>query len=465
MKPFILSAFLLAAGSLYAQAPYALDRVYSGNQVSNSVSVIDPSTNTLLGEIVLGKPQPNILTALYKGQALVHGLGYSPIKKMLAVVAIGSNSVSLISTEDNKVLKTIYVGRAPHEATFKPNGKEVWTTVRGEAYVSVIDVASMKEVKQVPVSDGPGMVAFTPNGKYAYVCSSFSPFVDVVDTKSYKVIKKIEVPSPFSPNIFTSPDGKLVALSLKDIGKVVVIETKTNKVVKVFATGPITNHVSFITLNNRLLMPVTVGGEDCVKIYDVADDYKQIATIGVGQLPHGLWGSPDGKKIYVGLEYSDQVQPIDMEHMTALAAIQIGQSPQALLYAPQAVTKAGKADNLKPLQDVTATQVVVMDPLEKDTKMRGELAVRSVGLTDLVEQLFLNLKPNTAYTLVLSKSDAAPYSSDSEINAFLTDDKGKYAGQSTGLIKSRLAENSDFKSVVLFDAVSKQPIMVYNSTK
>jgi YVTN family beta-propeller protein len=120
--------------------------VYTANQVSNTVSVIDPSKQTLLGEIVLGKPQPDILTALYKGQALVHALRYNPLTKMLAVVFIGSNSVTFVSTENNKVLKTIYVGRSPHEPTFSPNGKQVCISVRGEAYISVIDVAKMVEI-------------------------------------------------------------------------------------------------------------------------------------------------------------------------------------------------------------------------------------------------------------------------------------------------------------------------------
>lgn len=462
---FLAATLLLTTATLSAQERYSRDRVYTGNQVSNTVSVIDPSTNKLLGEIVLGKPQPNILTALYKGQSLVHGLGYSPLKKMLAVVAIGSNSINLISTENNKLLKTIYTGRAPHEATFKPDGSEVWTTIRGEAYISVVSSTSMTEVQKIPVADGPGMVAFTPDSKTAYVCSSFSPYLEVIDTKSYKVIKKIEVPSPFSPNIFTSPDGKLIALTLKDVGKVVVIDTKSNEIIKVFATGAITNHVSFTVLNGKLLMPVTVGGENCVKVFDVADDYKLIATIEVGQLPHGLWPSPDGKRVYVGLEYADQVQPVDLETMKALAPIQAGQSPQALLYAPNAVTKGAGTDNLKPLQDPAATQIVVMSAIEKGTKTRGELAVRTIGSSDLVEQLFLNLKPNTAYTLALSKSNAAPYAADYEVNSFVTDEKGKYAGQSTGLIKSRLTDQSPFKHVVLIEASTNQPAMINNSMK
>lgn len=41
------------------------DRVYTADQTSNTVSVINPATNTLLGRISLGNPRPNVLSPLY----------------------------------------------------------------------------------------------------------------------------------------------------------------------------------------------------------------------------------------------------------------------------------------------------------------------------------------------------------------------------------------------------------------
>ncbi len=69
------------------------DRVYAAEQFSNTVSVTDPADNKLLGVIRLGDPQPGNLSPLYRGQVLVHGMGFSPNHKTLAVVSIGSNSV------------------------------------------------------------------------------------------------------------------------------------------------------------------------------------------------------------------------------------------------------------------------------------------------------------------------------------------------------------------------------------
>ena len=41
------------------------------------------------------RPAPASLSPLYRGQLLVHGMGFSPDRHTLAVVAIGSNAVEL----------------------------------------------------------------------------------------------------------------------------------------------------------------------------------------------------------------------------------------------------------------------------------------------------------------------------------------------------------------------------------
>src|SRR5918996_5022100 len=168
-----LGFFSLLSSAFAQQAPWgradipisSRDRVYTADQTSNTVSVINPSANKLVGVIRLGDPVPGALSPLYKGQLLVHGLGYSPDSKTVAVVSIASNSVTLIDTATNKVKGTVYVGRSPHEAFFTTNGRELWVTVRGENYVSVIDPVRIKETRRIEVANGPGMTMFGPDGK------------------------------------------------------------------------------------------------------------------------------------------------------------------------------------------------------------------------------------------------------------------------------------------------------------
>ena len=200
------------------------DRVYVAEQFSNTVSVIDPSRNELLGQIRLGDPQPANLSPLYKGQLLVHGLGFSPDHRTLAVVSVGSNSVALIDTATNAVKRTVYLGRAPHEAFFTPDGGELWVTVRGEDYVQVLDGKTYKEKARIPVAPGPGMQIFSPDGRYGFVCSSFTAEVAVIDMRRHKRIATVKQESPFCPNIAATPEGDQVWLTLKDVGKVMVID-------------------------------------------------------------------------------------------------------------------------------------------------------------------------------------------------------------------------------------------------
>ena len=177
------------------------DRVYSAEQFSNTVSVTDPVDNKLLGAIRLGQPLPASFSPLYTGQLLVHGLGFSPDHRTLAVVAIGSNAVNFIDTATNAVKHVTYVGRSPHEAFFTVDGKEVWVTVRGENYVSVLDGTSYEEKTRIIVPNGPGMTIFSPDGKYGYVCSSFTPETVVITVADHKIVGKVQQASPFCPNI------------------------------------------------------------------------------------------------------------------------------------------------------------------------------------------------------------------------------------------------------------------------
>lgn len=227
--PILLAVTFLAGQALAGQAPYAAtapdvpvssrDRVYAAEQFSNTISVIDPAANNLLGVIRLGDPQPANLSPLYRGQLLVHGLGFSPDNRTLVVISIGSNSATFIDTATNAVKHVTYVGRSPHEAFFTPDGKEVWITVRGEDYVAVLDGKTFREKARIKLPNGPGMTIFSPDGKYGYVCSSFTPETDVVSVADHKIVGKVKQESPFCPNIAATPEGDQVWLTLKDVGR------------------------------------------------------------------------------------------------------------------------------------------------------------------------------------------------------------------------------------------------------
>jgi YVTN family beta-propeller protein len=379
------------------------DRVYTAEQNSNTVSVIDPATNKLVGAIHLGDDVPAALSPLYRGELLVHGLGFSPDHKTLDVVSIGSNSVTLIDTETNKIKGKIYVGRSPHEAFFRPDGRELWVTVRGENYISVIDPVQMKEVRRIETANGPGMVLFRPDGRYAFVPSSFTPECDVIDTATYRVIARIPQFSPFSPNLAVDQDEAW--FTLKDTGRTQIISAKPPfKTIATLETGPITNHVTFVHNANGSFAYITVGGKNKVLVYRREPGVAPalVATIATGDLPHGIWGSGDGGRVYVGLENGDAVEAIDTLHNRIIATIPVGQLPQALIYVPGAtISDAGNA-NLQPLGEAAhAIHVEMVPPDAAPSPMHASVAINSLGPIDNLQIAATGLEPGKAYLLIL----------------------------------------------------------------
>src|SRR5262249_55616009 len=140
------------------------------------------------------------------------------------------------------------------------------------------------------------------------------------------------------------PDGKQVWFTLKDAGKVVVFDARPPfKILKTIDTGPITNHVNFA----RDFAYVTVGGLNQVLVFR-RSDFTKVTTIPVGKLPHGLWPSGDGTRIYVGIENEDKLTAIDTQTNRVVANVSIGQAPQALNYVPNAVPEG--SDGMQGLQ-------------------------------------------------------------------------------------------------------------------
>ncbi|HTI85058.1 MAG TPA: YncE family protein [Alphaproteobacteria bacterium] len=436
------------------------DRVYAAEQFSNTVSVTDPASNKLLGVIKLGDPQPANLAPLYKGQLLVHGLGFSPDHKTLAVVSIGSNSVTFIDTATNAVKRTTYVGRSPHEAFFTPDGKEVWVSIRGEDYIAVLDGTTFEEKARIKVPNGPGMQIFSPDGKYGYVCSSFSPETDVITVADHQIVDRVKQESPFCPNIAASPDGRQVWFTLKDVGETEVFNAQPPfNVLKTIDTGPTTNHVNFATTAKGTFAYVTVGGTNEVKVFRT-DTFAQVARIPVGNLPHGLWPSGDGSRIYVGLENADELAAIDTATNTVIGNVPIGQAPQAIVYVPNAVPTGDGTAGLQPLGAAANTVHLTLVPVTRQSGGQPPTTVTlfDQGLTQVLQASVTGLAPKKPYVLALaSRPDGV--GTVEPLQPFMTNPAGSAIVNALGPIR-QIVQNtaaSERRYLVIAEGTPAQP--------
>jgi YVTN family beta-propeller protein len=249
------------------------DRVILCNEDSNTLSVIDPNSNTVATTINLTSfdedPRPPfrlvtggvtpthaamVTKPLYHGAINIHGAAPSPDNKLLACTGRGTSNVYLVDIETMKVVGNtpnpqagnetnaerittgVLVGREPHEPTFSRNGKELWVTVRGENRISVLDIAAaVKEsrgvasraVRQyIECVNGPAQVWFSADGRLAFVASQKASQLEVIETnfgrdgfsrpKRRALIDiKAQDPFAFTPFQKTTLDGKELWLSHK----------------------------------------------------------------------------------------------------------------------------------------------------------------------------------------------------------------------------------------------------------
>ena len=162
-------------------------------------------------------------------------------------------------TATNRVKGTVYVCRSPCEAFFTPDGRELWVAVRGEDYISILDPARMKEICRIQTANGPGMVHFRPDEDLSR-CEART------------------ASQPIFPNLAISADGREAWCPLVDN-----------------ANG----HFAYIT----------VGGLNQVEAYRRGPRPELVATIASGDVPHGIWASGDGSRVYVGLQTAMRFRP------------------------------------------------------------------------------------------------------------------------------------------------------------
>jgi YVTN family beta-propeller protein len=249
------------------------DRVFITNEDSNTITVIDPSSNTVDTTINLTSfdedPRPpfRFVTAgvapthgamlhkpLYHGCIDAHGAVPSPDGRMLATSGRGTSNVYLIdavgkrvignvpnpaagpSTNPERISSGILVGREPHEPTFTRNGRELWVTLRGEDRIAILNVERASRqaggrdagavIGFIDTLNGPAQVWFSSDGRLAFVASQKVSRLDVFEvnedagglSRPQRLVSldlgKEDKPG-FTPFLKTTPDGNELWLSHK----------------------------------------------------------------------------------------------------------------------------------------------------------------------------------------------------------------------------------------------------------
>ena len=121
------------------------------------------------------------------------GVTMLPDNKRLLVALTGEDGIVVVDPKDGGVKGALQTGKGAHNFWPKGDGRLYFLSNRVEGTVSLIDTEEMKVVGNVRVPGGPDCMDITPDGKELWVTQRFLRRVAVVDLEQLKVVASIPV--------------------------------------------------------------------------------------------------------------------------------------------------------------------------------------------------------------------------------------------------------------------------------
>jgi YVTN family beta-propeller protein len=214
-------------------------KAYVGNYGAHWVGVIDVRRHELLKKIQVAavpgvaKLDPDKYLGEIKG---INIAAPSNDGRYLYAADSDLSVVGVIDTREDKVIKTIRVGRDPWRIYMSHDGKYGITANNGDETISIIDTRTNSVAATLEA--GPDMTGINFAGGKAFVISSTSGFVYVYDMSSLKPAGRIKMGTNIQLETATTDtkDEKLY-LAESTNHEVIIIDAKTQGIERVRNVG------------------------------------------------------------------------------------------------------------------------------------------------------------------------------------------------------------------------------------
>ncbi len=316
----LLIAFLLLASCATIEkkeeAPQQAltPRIYVANESSNSVTVIDAASLKVIATI----------DALNHS---THDLSVSRDGRWVFATNLASGRLSVIDAEKLETVASIYTGNRAHVVTLTNDNRQAWVANIGENDVSIVDAQNLRVLGTIPVGKGPTGLTFSRDGRFAFVSNGGDKNVAVVETASHRVLKTIPVGN--NPHFLVlGPDGRIWGTNTGD-NDIFIIDPVTFEKVASFKVGAEPQQIAF-GYKGTVGPNAYVTVSSLNKVIMLTSDPKNLRVLGqidVGQRPNGIWSNPDGTRLYVVHETSDDLRVIDTGTNEVIGTVPVGRKP------------------------------------------------------------------------------------------------------------------------------------------
>lgn len=199
-----------------------------------------------------------------------------------------------INTANWEIDAAYRVGVVPKVVEVTPDNKYVLVTNWCSYDLSVISLEEQKVVRTINIGAYPRGIAVSNDTKFAYVVQMGGSVIHKIDLETWKR-KRLNIGS--NPRaVVLSPDNSFLYATLNSSGRVVAMDLATNKVVRSVRTGSASRSLD-ISQDGTALYVVNYTSDTVSKVR--ASDFKVLQKINACNEPIGITYEPVNKKVWV----------------------------------------------------------------------------------------------------------------------------------------------------------------------
>jgi YVTN family beta-propeller protein len=228
--------------------------------------------------------------------------GAADVKPGYVAVEKASGHVGFFD-RGGKILMEVKIGGHPHEMTFSPDGRYLYTTDNG-------------------------MLWMTDTGQRSNTVS--------IDTRTRSLVGTIDLDKYRRPHgIDVDPKiGKLV-VTTELPSMLLMIDPRARRIVKEYDIKGKAPHL--VKLANDRVWAYT-SNTDTGTVSAVDLETGEVQVIPIGERPQGMAFSPDNRRLYVTNLNSDSISVIDTQSKTRIGEIPTGKGPVRIRVTPDGKT-------------------------------------------------------------------------------------------------------------------------------
>jgi YVTN family beta-propeller protein len=304
-------------------------RIIQTNSAGDRVSIIDPATNKVVGEI--------------RDIEANHGAVVAPDGSRIYISDEAMSTLDVADSKTLQVIKRIPLSAHPNNISISRDGRRVYVgIIEAPGGVDVVDTASGKMVKTIQTKGSIHNTYVTPDGKYVVAGSIAGKSINVIDAKTEEPAWTLELDLGVRPMTFaTNPDGstKWIFAQLSGLNGFAVVDFATRKEIKRIKNpdlppgrkevpeGADPSHGMAVTPDGKTLV-VCSRLNTALYSYSLPDLTLSGTTFLGGMGAAWVTLTLDGKTAYVSNAVTNNVSAVDIKSMKEIALIPVGFVPK-----------------------------------------------------------------------------------------------------------------------------------------